>query len=230
MRNGREGKLTVQYIDMTVGGGNLARTISGWHVELSQEDRLVAEQPPIAENVTPEQFFEQLLPMGFAQQAQEGGSAPPDFTMQYHVTGAGGGDWQVTIRDAKMTASKGTGEANLTVTIGIDDWRDAVVGRNGATLSMILPQSRPGRPDNSSRAKQLKGTMGLELARDAGNPFAVDLCFNNAATPRTVIKMKIDEYADMQSGKLNGQQAFMNGKLKVEGDMGFLMQIAALNM
>jgi putative sterol carrier protein len=34
----------------------------------------------------------------------------------------------------------------------------------------------------------------------------------------------------MQSGKLNGQEAFMTGKIKVEGDMGFLMQIATLNM
>jgi putative sterol carrier protein len=190
----------------------------------------MAEQPAISPDVTPEQFFEQLLPMGYAAQAQAGGNAPQGFKLQYHVNGDGGGDWHVVIADGRMTASKGSGAANLVVTLDIDDWRDAVLGRNGATLALILPQSRPDRPDNSARARQLKGTMGLQLAREGKDPFRVDLAFNGAATPRTVIKMTIEDYADMQTGKLNGQQAFMSGKLQVEGDMGFLMQIAALNM
>ncbi len=189
----------------------------------------MAEQPPIPDNVSAAQFFEQMLPMGFAAQAAEAGSTPPDFTIQFHLTGEGGGDWTATVESGAMRVQQGTSDANLTVTLGVGDWRDAVLGRNGASLGLILPQSRPGRPDNSSRARALKGTMALQLSRDAGDPFQVDLCFNNAAAPRTVIKMKIGDYAGMQAGTLNGQEAFMTGKLKVEGDMGFLMQIAALN-
>jgi putative sterol carrier protein len=33
----------------------------------------------------------------------------------------------------------------------------------------------------------------------------------------------------MQEGRLNGQEAFMTGKMRIEGDLAFLMQIAALN-
>jgi putative sterol carrier protein len=43
------------------------------------------------------------------------------------------------------------------------------------------------------------------------------------------MKAKLADYVAMQEGKLNGQEAFMTGKLRIEGDMGFLMQIAALN-
>ena len=189
----------------------------------------MAEQPAITEDVTPEQFFEQLLPMGFAAQVQETGTPPADFTMQYHVTGGGGGDWLVAIEGGKMTARKASGDANLTFTLSVDDWRDAVLGRGGAALSLIVPPSRPGRPDSSGRAKQLKGTLALDLARD-GNPVRVEMSFNNAPTPRTVIKMKVADYVAMQEGRLNGQEAFMMGKMKVEGDLGFLMQIAALNV
>lgn len=189
----------------------------------------MAQQPPVPENVTPEQFFEQLLPMGFAAQLAEGGAVPQDFTLQYHVTGAGGGDWAVAFKDGKMTAHKASGEADLTFTISVDDWRDAVLGRDGAGLTLILPQRRPDRPDNSARAKQLRGTLGLELAREGKEPFRVALAFNNAQAPKVNIKMKLDEYMDMQTGKLNGQQAFMTGKLKFEGDLALLMQIAALN-
>jgi putative sterol carrier protein len=189
----------------------------------------MAEQPPITEDVTPEQFFEQLLPMGFAAQRDAGVSAPRDFTMQYRISGAGGGEWFVSIADGQMSTRKGGGEAIVTFALSLDDWRDAVLARDGATLAVILPQNRPGRPDNSGRAKQLKGTMAVELAREAKEPMKIEMTFNNAATPRTVMKMKLPDYVAMQEGRLNGQEAFMTGKLRVEGDMGFLMQIAALN-
>jgi putative sterol carrier protein len=31
----------------------------------------------------------------------------------------------------------------------------------------------------------------------------------------------------MQQGKLNGQEAFMTGRLRIEGDMALMMQVAA---
>ena len=189
----------------------------------------MAEQLPVAEDVTPEQFFEQLLPMGFAAQRDAGAPTPRDFTMQYRITGPGGGEWFVSIADGQMSTRKGGGDAILTFTLSVDDWRDAVLARDGATLAVILPQNRPGRPDNSARAKQLKGTMAVELAREGKEPMRVEMTFNDAATPRTVTKMKLPDYVAMQEGRLNGQEAFMTGKLRVEGDMGFLMQIAALN-
>ena len=133
-------------------------------------------------------------------------------------------------RGGRMTARKGSGEANLAFSLQVADWRDAVLGRNGATLSLIVPPARPGRPDNSARAKQLKGTLALDLARDGNDPVRMEMAFNDAATPRTVMKMKLADYVAMQEGRLNGQEAFMTGKLKVEGDLGFLMQIAALNV
>jgi SCP-2 sterol transfer family len=191
----------------------------------------MAEQPQLSDDVTPEQFFESLLPMGFAAQEQEG-NAPRNFTIHFNVAGEGGGDWMVHIADGKMDVAKGAGEANLSVRVGLDDWRDAVLGRDGADLSFLLPQGRPGRPDNSERASKLKGTMALELSREAmgKDPFKMEMSFGQSPTPRTVLKMKIEDYADMQTGKLNGQQAFMAGRLRVEGDMGFLMQIATLTM
>ena len=188
----------------------------------------MAEQPPVPEDVTPDQFFQQLMPMGFAAQVEAGTPVPQEFTMRYRLTGAGGGEWLVTIKDRKMESRKGGGEANLGFALSVDDWRDAVLGRDGASLAVILPQSRPGRPDNSARAKQLKGTMALELAREGKDPMRIEMTFNDAATPRTGMKAKLTDYVAMQEGRLNGQEAFMTGKLKIEGDMGFLMQIAAL--
>lgn len=190
----------------------------------------MTDQPQPTEDVTPAQFFEQMLPMGFQAQAAGGGATPQDFHIQFNLTGEGGGSWHAAIANGAMQVTPGTQDANLTVTLSVDDWRDAVLGRNGAALSIILPASRPGRPDNSARARALKGTMALELARDGKDPFKVEMTFNGATAPRTVLRMAIGDYVAMQEGTQNGQMLFMQGKIKVEGDMGFLMQVAALNM
>jgi len=188
----------------------------------------MAEQPPVSEDVTPEQFFELLLPMGFQAQRDAGATVPQDFTMQYVLTGSGGGEWAVTIQEGQLSTTKGRHAATITFTLSIDDWRDAVLGRNGATLATLLPQNRPGRPDNSARVKLMKGTVAQELGRDGMEPFMLEMCFNDGATPRTVLKMKLADFVAMQEGRLNGQEAFMTGRLRIEGDMAFMMQIAAL--
>jgi hypothetical protein len=188
----------------------------------------MAEQQTAPENVTPEQFFEQLLPAGFEVQKEGGAAVPQDFSMQYHVTGAGGGDWHVDIKDGKMTTKKGEADAVLAFTVSIEDFLDAIQSRNGAAPAVLLPASRPGRPDNSGRAKTLKGTIAQELSREGADPFKLEMTFNGAATPRTVLKMKLADFVAMQDGRLNGQEAFMTGRLRIEGDMAFMMQVAAL--
>jgi putative sterol carrier protein len=188
----------------------------------------MAEQPTPSDDVSPEQFFETLLPMGFQAQRDAGAAVPTDFTMQYVLTGAGGGEWAVTIQEGQLSTTKGKHDAAITFTMSIDDWRDAVLGRNGATIALLLPQSKPGRPDNTPRVKQLKGTVAQELARDGGEPFRIEMCFNQSATPRTVLKMKLVDAVAMGEGRLNGQEAFMTGRLRIEGDMAFMMQVAAL--
>lgn len=187
----------------------------------------MAEQPEIPADITPEHFFEQFMPLGFQQQVAEGVVAG-NIAMQYVLTGDGGGEWFIEIADGKMNVRKGTGDANITYTLSAAQWKEAMTGQHGSSPTLIVPPQRPGRPDPSARVKQVKGTMALELAREGADPFKIETMFGNAATPRTVMKLKQQDYIDMGTGKLNGQEAFMTGKMKVEGDMGFLMQIAAL--
>ena len=187
----------------------------------------MADQPEVPGDVSPAMFFEQLLPAGFAAQVEQGMPVPKDFKMQYQITGDGGGEWHVTIRDGSMTVTDGRDESHLGITLSIDDWRDAVLGRNGGDLALLLPQGRPGRPDGSEQAKRLRGTMALELARE-GEPFRMEIRFGGAESPRTTVKSKIIDYVAIQQGKMNGQEAFMTGRVRIEGDLGFLMQVVAV--
>ena len=72
--------------------------------------------------------------------------------------------------------------------------------------------------------------MALELSRPELEPFRVETSFGNAAAPKTLLRMTMADYLGMQDGSQNGQQLFMQGRIRVEGDMAFLMQVASLNM
>jgi putative sterol carrier protein len=56
----------------------------------------------------------------------------------------------------------------------------------------------------------------------------IDVQSGKHDTPNITISMKESDYLDMVNGKLNGQMAFMSGKLKVAGDMGLAMRLQGL--
>lgn len=183
----------------------------------------------MADEITPAEFFEKVVPEGFAADAEN--ASQDDATLAYVVTGDGGGEWTMKISGGKMTVERGKGEALVTYTVSATDATDAINSRNGATPALLIPPRRPGqRAGASSAVKALKGTLELNLTRPGAEPFKVETCFNGAATPRTKLTVALADQLAMNEGKMNPQEAFMTGKLKVEGDMGFMMQVGmALN-
>ena len=62
----------------------------------------------------------------FKPEAAEGVEA----VIQYHLTGDEGGDWIVTIKDAKCTVAEGTAEnPKMTLTADAQDFKDVLTGK-----------------------------------------------------------------------------------------------------
>jgi putative sterol carrier protein len=57
---------------------------------------------------------------------------------------------------------------------------------------------------------------------------AIDVQPGKHSSPNITITMKESDYLDMINGKLNGQMAFMTGKLKIAGDMGLALKLQNL--
>jgi putative sterol carrier protein len=70
------------------------------------------------------------------------------------------------------------------------------------------------------RVKLDFGDEGVVMLDGVGNAVTED---DGAAD--TTIKVAWADWQDMADGKLDGMTAFMQGKLKVEGDMGNAMQL-----
>ena len=48
-----------------------------------------------------------------------------------------------------------------------------------------------------------------------------------AASPNCTVTMAEGDFLEMVSGRLNGQMAFLTGKLKVAGDMGLALKLGS---
>ncbi len=57
---------------------------------------------------------------------------------------------------------------------------------------------------------------------------SIEMQMGTHAAPNITMTMKEGDYLDMANGKLNGQMAFMSGKLKIAGDMGLALKLQNL--
>jgi putative sterol carrier protein len=88
---------------------------------------------------------------------------------------------------------------------------------------------------NKDAAKGLNAVYQFDLSGDGGGKWHViinnDSCTVKEgphASPSITISMTAQDYLDMLSGKLNGQVAFMSGKLRIAGDMGLALRMQSL--
>lgn len=88
---------------------------------------------------------------------------------------------------------------------------------------------------NADAAKGMTSTIQFNLSGDTGGQWYVaikdgtaEVTKGTAPSPNMTLSMTAQDYVDMITGKLNGQMAFMSGKLKISGDMGLAMKMQSL--
>lgn len=88
---------------------------------------------------------------------------------------------------------------------------------------------------NAEAAKGMKAVFQFELAGDTGGTYHIVVDDGKMtwakgphATPGITIKMAAEDYVKMINGKLNGQMAFMTGKMKVAGQIPLAMKMQTI--
>lgn len=88
---------------------------------------------------------------------------------------------------------------------------------------------------NADAAKGMNSTIQFKLTGDGGGDYYVEIKDGTAAvsqgthaSPNMTMTLAAQDYVDLIGGKLNGQMAFMSGKLKIAGDMGLAMKMQTL--
>ncbi|HTT77061.1 MAG TPA: SCP2 sterol-binding domain-containing protein [Candidatus Binataceae bacterium] len=88
---------------------------------------------------------------------------------------------------------------------------------------------------NKEAAKGLNAVYQFDLSGDGGGKWHIvinnDQCTVSEGahpSPNITLSMVAKDYLDMLAGKLNGQMAFMTGKLRIAGDLGLALKLQSL--
>ena len=88
---------------------------------------------------------------------------------------------------------------------------------------------------NADKAAGMKAVYQWDITGDGGGTWHGDIAdgaisVNEGAhdSPNITITVAAQDWLDITNGKLDGQMAFMSGKLKVKGDMSLAMKMKTL--
>ena len=147
-----------------------------------------------------------------------------DYAIQYDVDGT---MYVARPVDGNITFEEGTVDNPLaTVSLSQAAWEETKNDTVPGMEDMLSPAKM-----TEARLEKLRNTNGklnLELTKEDGEVVRSTTLFNNAETPEVTLMMKAEDFAQVLSGELNSQMAFMTGKLKFQGDMAFLMKLGTL--
>jgi putative sterol carrier protein len=175
---------------------------------------------------TPAEYFEQVIAQQFAAALASAPEAAdqPELTATYEITGTGGGTYSLRTAGARVEVLPGgLSDADMHTTLAIEDWR--ANAHNGLLDPLVDYVVRR----KVAVVKSLKGLVRLELERSDGSVFRSATTFGGQAEPEVTLHMTADDYVAMMRGELNGQMAFLTGKLKFDGNLPLLMQVGALS-
>jgi len=180
------------------------------------------------------QLAEQQEAAAAAQRALEG-MRGVEATLRFDVRGPGGGTWYVNFAEGRASAgSAPTHPPFLSIALDRGDfeplWREAgdnVLGFLGGVSGMGAPIKL-----TRSRVEQIgavKGALLFELTGEGGFRLVAHLGGEppaDEAPPATAIRVDAQAYRELRAGALQPQDAFLAGKIQVEGDMQLAMQLA----
>ena len=88
---------------------------------------------------------------------------------------------------------------------------------------------------NADKAAGMKAVYQYDITGEGGGKWHADIADGacavsegEAGSPNITITVASNDWLDIINGKLDGQMAFMSGKLKVKGDMSLAMKLKTL--
>ncbi|MBC8162133.1 MAG: SCP2 sterol-binding domain-containing protein [Roseiflexaceae bacterium] len=171
-------------------------------------------------------YYESEAQLEFARTVAGAGvdvTGQPAFSATYEITGEGGGAYGLRIANGLLEiVPGGIPGSDMRVVAAVSEW---LQGADAGFANPFYYYSKR----KVNLIKSLKGTVSLDLSQDDGDNLEGAIIFGDTGEPTVTLRMKAADYLAMLNGKLNGQMAFMTGKLKFDGSLPLLMQLAALN-
>ncbi len=183
----------------------------------------------VKDDVTVQEYFESNVPGLFGEQLAGKSVSGMDgtlFTVQFDIDGQ---VYSIKVADAKdlEVVAGAVDDPMITVKLSEDVWRQAVTGKLAGAMDMFTDMGNMANRRSYDNLKSARGSMTLEL--DAGgSPVNISVCFNGSTSPTCTFKAAVEDWGKISTGEIPGPMAFMQGKLKIDGDMPFAMSLSNL--
>jgi hypothetical protein len=202
--------------------------------------------------LSPTEFLEQWLPRAFAEADIPEEARSVDLQVGVCLHGDAGGEWVFEVKAGVLAVQPGSREeCAFTFVQSVEDWRGALwEGRGGAigrqSVALFKPGSQaaaaagpgqmgPGPPNAAAleEMRKLDGVIQMQVTGAEGGDWAVAFKLGPGPIPddpTTIVSITAEDAAALETGELDPMQAFMGGKLQVQGDMTLMMQMQAIQM
>jgi hypothetical protein len=144
-------------------------------------------------------------------------------TVAIVIEGPDGGAWYLNLREGHMTVDREPAQPPLvSVHQSRADW-EALAGAAGG----VAPT---GTDLTASRIERLRAVSGvLEFRLAAGDAERrVEVRLGDGNGPRCMLSMRAEDAFRLQSGELRPEAAFVQGLVRLQGDLALAMQVGAV--
>jgi hypothetical protein len=198
--------------------------------------------------IAPSEFFERFVPSAFAEAGLPAELRGLRLELGVRLEGEGGGEWLYQLEGGALHLVAGSREsAALTLVQSVADWRGALwEGRGGVVGRQAAGLLRPGARSESGASPQaalgadvlgqlqhLDGMIRMAVTGGDGGDWSVAFRLGPGpipAEPTATLTIAADDAEALVRGELAPLEAFMAGRIQVDGDMTLVMQLQAIQM
>lgn len=210
-------------------------------------------RPPVSlfdvpRTISPQQFFEGVVASELAQVTVPAGSSNERCAFTVH--GAGGGTWTIGQKGGVPDVALGDKPGvPFRISVSVADWREILFGHVRDRLleaaggrAALEPHYRPERwgrlfmpADQVRQLAAFPGDIALVLEdEDEDETYELLITIGggtpNRAGAKTTLTIDLDTWIDLVRRELQPQQALMQGRIVVGGDLSYPMSIMGAMM
>ena len=201
-----------------------------------------------SEPVEPRVFIEDVIPALFVDLDLTPAERAIELRLGVVLRGESGGEWTLHFVDGELGIEPSRSpDCDLTLVQRVVDWRaalwsgepafvaDAVQALfrppGTAPIPVLVPFTLVPNPRALEQLRRLRGL--LEIRVDGGEDWCLGIRLGPGpipVTPDAVIQLGAAQAEAIHRGSLHPLEALMTGELRLEGDLGLILQIQAIAM
>jgi hypothetical protein len=209
--------------------------------------------------VSPRVFIEEILPSFFADlvlsDAERGLALKLGVVLRGEVDGEEGGEWTLRFSGGELEVVAGrVDDCDVTIVQAVEDWRSAFwEGRPGLVADLVETAIKQGsealmdrstatsiRRDAAIQPTALKGLSDLRglveaviAGAEAEPDWRLGILIGPGPIPEAAhatIRLGAEQAEAIRRGDLHPVEALITGQLRLEGDLGLILQLQAVAM